>query len=507
MKVGISRFVIVAAVAVLVLAGSVVPVLAQSPSFSDFSSAANLALNGNAALPPGNGTANALRLTPAFPSQAGSAWFNIQQPVAGGFTTKFQFQFTGASNPPADGIAFVIQNSSLSALGQGGGSIGYADGGGDCDGTPCDTGGGIPNSLAVEFDTFDNTTATGDPNANHIAVQSCGLDEGGNPLPNSPAHVSPNDFNFPNCLIGTIASSISPTMSDGGVHTVIIDYIPAHSCGGDSCPASLTVNLDGIDVLTTIVTLEVEMNLNSGKAWVGFTGATGAAFENHDILSWTFTPHSSSSVNNIEVPPGGTGVASFGSFNYKVHNTTNGDMNFSVKAIPVPSGTTFPPNFGTSQCIVYDGTGGNCWEFEATCNSGTCDSGDFELATSYDATGPFPGPGFLKGPHTPCVETIFTTNQISEFLVQRNDPTTKGTSGGGISCWVATINTPTPFAVSVQQPINSDGSSVFGAKKGVVPVKFTLTKNGSGTCNLPPATIVDIFIAGSKVGSATFALK
>jgi hypothetical protein len=556
MKVGISRFVIVAAVAVLVLASDVAPVLAQSPSFSDFSSTANLTLNGNAAAPVNNGTANVLRITPAASSQAGSAWFNIQQPVSGGFTTKFQFQFTGASNPPADGIAFVIQNSSLSALGQGGGSIGYADGGGDCDGTPCDIGGGIPNSLAVEFDTYDNMTATGDPNANHIAVQSCGLNEGDTPLPNSPAHSSENDFNFPNCLIGSIANPI-PIMSDGGVHTVIIDYTPAHSCGGDSCPASLTVNLDGTDVLTTIVTLEDEMNLTSGKAWVGFTSATGLFFENHDILSWTFTPHGSSSVNNITVPPGGTGVASFGSFNYKVHNTTNGTMNFSVKAIPVPSNTSFGPNFPTAHCIVYDGTGGNCWEFEATCNSGTCDSGDFELATSYDATGPFPNPGFLKGPVTPCADTIFTTNQISEFLVLRNDPTTKGTSGGGISCWVATTDSPTPFAASVQQPINSDGSSVFNGKKGVVPVKFTLTKNGSATCNLPPATIavkrtaggvigpidedaysmaadngtnfrvsgcqyiynlaasamgpgtyeVDIFIAGSQVGFATFKLK
>jgi hypothetical protein len=103
MKVGISRFVIVAAVAVLVLAGSVVPVLAQSPSFSDFSSTANLTLNGNAAAPVNNGTANVLRLTPAAPSQAGSAWFNIQQPVAGGFTTVFKFQFTAGSVPPADG--------------------------------------------------------------------------------------------------------------------------------------------------------------------------------------------------------------------------------------------------------------------------------------------------------------------------------------------------------------------------------------------------------------------
>jgi hypothetical protein len=237
-----------------------------------------------------------------------------------------------------------------------------------------------------------------------------------------------------------------------------------------------------------------------GKAWVGITSATGAAYENHDILSWTFTPHSSTSVNNIDVPPGGTGVASFGSFNYKVHNTTTGAMNFSVTAIPVPPSTGFGPNFSSAQCIVYDGTGGNCWEFQATCNSGTCVGNNFELATSYDATGLFPGPGFLKGA-SPCAGTTFLSNQITEFLVQRNDPTTRGGSGGGLSCWVATITTPTPYAASVQQPINADGSSVFAAKRGVVPVKFTLANNGSATCSLPPATIAVTRTAGAVLGS------
>jgi hypothetical protein len=47
----------------------------------------------------------------------------------------------------------------------------------------------------------------------------------------------------------------------------------------------------------------------------------------------------------------------------------------------------------------------------------------------------------------------------------------------------------TTRAATVQQPINADGSSTFTAKRGVVPVKFTLTDNGAATCDLPPATI------------------
>ncbi len=61
------------------------------------------------------------------------------------------------------------------------------------------------------------------------------------------------------------------------------------------------------------------------------------------------------------------------------------------------------------------------------------------------------------------------------------------------------IVTPPPpaYAAYVQQPINADGSSVFNMKRGVVPVKFTLTLNGVSTCSLPTATIAVFRIASS----------
>ena len=69
-------------------------------------------------------------------------------------------------NIGADGFTFVIQNSDSSlfggggssALGSTGGGLGYA---------------GIPNSLAVEFDTWFNPVL-GDPNGNHISVHTAG---------------------------------------------------------------------------------------------------------------------------------------------------------------------------------------------------------------------------------------------------------------------------------------------------------------------------------------------
>jgi probable HAF family extracellular repeat protein len=57
------------------------------------------------------------------------------------------------------------------------------------------------------------------------------------------------------------------------------------------------------------------------------------------------------------------------------------------------------------------------------------------------------------------------------------------------------------YKAFVQQPINADGSSVFKATRGVVPVKFTLTENGTSTCALPPATISVTRTAGGTLGA------
>jgi len=60
--------------------------------------------------------------------------------------------------------------------------------------------------------------------------------------------------------------------------------------------------------------------------------------------------------------------------------------------------------------------------------------------------------------------------------------------------------TPWPYKAFVQQPINPDGNSIFNAKRGVIPVKFTLTQDGTQTCTLPPATISVARTAGGTPG-------
>jgi hypothetical protein len=69
---------------------------------------------------------------------------------------------------------------------------------------------------------------------------------------------------------------------------------------------------------------------------------------------------------------------------------------------------------------------------------------------------------------------------------------------GGVGVLINT--TPSPYKAFVQQPINPNGSSIFKANRGVVPVKFTLTLNEVPTCNLPPATIAVTRTAGGMPG-------
>jgi probable HAF family extracellular repeat protein len=63
------------------------------------------------------------------------------------------------------------------------------------------------------------------------------------------------------------------------------------------------------------------------------------------------------------------------------------------------------------------------------------------------------------------------------------------------------LNPVVPYNAYVQQPINPEGSSIFNASRGVIPVKFTLSLNGTATCQLPPATISLTRTAGAVLGT------
>lgn len=242
---------------VLAMAGLLLtsPVLAQF-NFSDFSGAGgSLYLNGNAAI-----VGSALRLVPAEYLKVGSAYHISKQhlSLSGGWTTTFQFRITNPgggsdrnNDPGADGFTFIIQDSSSSALGSAGGGLGYA---------------GIPRSLAVEFDTWYNTEFSDDFNSNHVAVHTRWRN------PNSETQVA---------RLGV--ANVPFDLEDGQVHTATIAY---------NGSGQLSISLDGVPTLTVNFNHNDYLQIldSSGFAWVGFTASTGGAWENIDILNWSFTP-------------------------------------------------------------------------------------------------------------------------------------------------------------------------------------------------------------------------
>ena len=63
------------------------------------------------------------------------------------------------------------------------------------------------------------------------------------------------------------------------------------------------------------------------------------------------------------------------------------------------------------------------------------------------------------------------------------------------------LNPVVTYEAYVQKPINPDGSSLFNASRGVIPVKFRLSLNRAATCQLPPATISLTRTAGARLGT------
>ncbi len=186
-----------------------------------------------------------LQLTNGGLNQAGSAFYNTPVNIQS-FTTDFLFQL---SNPAADGITFTIQGTSPTVLGQPGGGLGY--GASQTGGT-----GGIPNSVAIKFDLFNNEGE---------GIDSTGLYTNG-AAPTVPA-------------LDLTASGLDLHSGDGmSVHVTYdgttLSMTITDAGAGKTFAASWPVNIPAI--------------VGGGTAYVGFTGGTSAQTSSQKILTWTF---------------------------------------------------------------------------------------------------------------------------------------------------------------------------------------------------------------------------
>jgi hypothetical protein len=226
-----------------------------------------------------------LRLTPAVKFRSGAAWHRVKQPVVEGFETTFTFRLTeqdDGDNRGADGLAFVVQNESRSAIGGLGASGGFMR---SDEGAPGGFERGITRRLAVFFDTFENKW---DPNGNYLAVCTNGATAEARWPPRCSAY----------------SQQLPMNLKDGRPHTARITYDPPR----------LAVYLDGAEAPIRTAAVDLASILGGdGTAWVGFTAATGGGFENHDVLSWKFTsgPRRGAAESNVAITDSAVSYAPF----------------------------------------------------------------------------------------------------------------------------------------------------------------------------------------------------
>jgi hypothetical protein len=447
---------------------------------------------------PQPSVSNVLRLTANQTNWATSAWYQAPQIVSGGFTTTFSFQLGSTSTFNADGIAFVIQNSSLAALGPNGCGIGFGGSSG------CTTGAGIPNSVAIEFNTYPNGGGI-DPSSDDVTIQNCG-------------GITPNSVDT-SCSLKSIDLTSKINLVDGAVHVAAITYTPSaqSNCGtgAQSC-STIDVVLDGVDLFPGGVLFDINsIGLSGSSAFVGFTAATGGGNDDQDILSWTFTPQGQSQTGTVspgqtdpttyKIDGGFTGDNPTTGYDFSALETNSAQtLQMVVTAIPLTQQACnallrVNPLFSGAECFVYRNGGGQGQDaavmFEVTCPpAGSCGSianpfnADLgthfafscanntplhcgppdETALSFGLphltpTDGLPSVGFLKGegpdafhpctPKSDGITPLFQSNQIGSFELGDTSGGAHGSSGGTTSCWVLTYLTPneTP-GTTITQP-------------------------------------------------------
>lgn len=243
----VARGSLVAAVALSIAAGTApafaadADLLVDYPTFSGASK--NLDRNGSADILTSSGPTKQriLRLTAGGYKQTGSAWAKPKLDLTRSFESSFKVYLHHGA-PGADGIAFLVQAHGPRALGGWGGGLGYR---------------GIKHSVAIEFDTFQNTP---DPSSNHLAVVL-----GGDP----DHHAAVGEPTIP--LYG---KPFTARVVYNAETLALQIYVKALHAGST-------------EELALATTVDLADEVGADSAWVGFTAATGTALSKQDIYSWT----------------------------------------------------------------------------------------------------------------------------------------------------------------------------------------------------------------------------
>jgi hypothetical protein len=213
---------------------------------------------------------------------AGAAWLSSRVRVEDPFRTSFDFHLWGFNGytdqpgrPTGDGFAFVIQNdpAGTGALGTGAGGLGYMF---------------LTNSIAIEFDAYQNA-GYGDPNGNHVAVNTLGTG------PNVPHHTC-SGGHLDDPQLPQVPCASSPTLGMNTDLTFDLRDTAVHHSNIVYDGTALWVYVDGALQLKTPIDISGVLGLHGWtSARIGFTAGARYSYENADISHW--------SLNQVPEPP------------------------------------------------------------------------------------------------------------------------------------------------------------------------------------------------------------
>ena len=186
-----------------------------------------------------NAGTDSYELTPDEFFQAGAVWSESFIDLSSDFTITADLNF-GDDDDGADGIVFVLQGE-CNGEGSDGEGIGYQ---------------GIGNSVAVEFDDFENFNLD-DPAEDHVGIQAGGIPDHGDILANL---AGPN---------------ILPNLEDGADHPLEISWLAGTQ--------TLTVMLDGATVIEYTGDIVNDQLNGLNDVYWGFTSATGGSKNLHQV--------------------------------------------------------------------------------------------------------------------------------------------------------------------------------------------------------------------------------
>jgi hypothetical protein len=188
-----------------------------------------------------------LTLTDGLIAENGSAWFRYPLYV-GAFEASFTYQDIGGGG--ADGVGFVIQNDprGTTALGFGGGGLGYA---------------GITSSVAVLLNIY-----SGSPGGSGLMLGTNGVDV----------------YDGSGALSGNSYQSTAPVNLNGG-NPIAVALLYTDGI----LQVSLTDTVTSANFQTDIP-VDVPAFTGTNAAWVGITGSDGGVLSHQTVTNFSYVP-------------------------------------------------------------------------------------------------------------------------------------------------------------------------------------------------------------------------